>query len=205
MAYSSYVSPDRRFGVRSAHSSRHAGSKTGDQSRMQTRVAHSSRSRRSDDVFNRMAMRPLYGTAAPELEPQYEADVRVIRPERKAQTQQETSLVPTLIKMAAIVIVVAAALSFMRIMLTSNTVVTMIENDAISSQISEVRSQGTALEMEQSVLTTPAAIRAQAKRLNMTAPSSIMTITLKPDIVAIENGDTLSLSGTIKNVVEIAD
>lgn len=167
------------------------------------RVSSASGSSRSNQVFDRMSMRPIFGSAAPELDSTYESDVRVIRTGGKAATVKQPTLLPTLVKMAALVIVLVAVLSFIRIILTSSAVVTMIENDTISTQITEARSTGISLEMEQSVLKNPSAIRAQAKQMNMSAPYSATTITLKPDIVAIENGETLSLSGTIKNVVQI--
>ena len=104
-------------------------------------------------------------------------------------------------KMAAIVLVVVAALCFARIALTNATVSTMIESDALSAQISEARSTGTSLEMEQSTLSNTAAINSAAKRLGMTAPYEVGTIALSPDVVATDANGSLSLSGTVKNVV----
>ena len=103
--------------------------------------------------------------------------------------------------MAAIVLVVVAALCFARIALTNATVSTMIESDALSAQISEARSTGTSLEMEQSTLSNTAAINSAAKRLGMTAPYEVGTIALSPDVVATDANGSLSLSGTVKNVV----
>lgn len=193
MAYGTYGNAARRQSAQSSRSSRSRGA----------RGARTARSDRNSQVLDRMSMRPIFGSAAPELQPEYRSDVHVVRTGRSLQTQQQPSLLPTLVKMAAVVIVTIAILSFARIMLTSNAVVTMIENESLSSQITEARSTGISLEMEQSVLKNPSAIRAQAKQMNMVAPLSATTITLKPDIVAIESGDTLSLSGTIKNVVQI--
>lgn len=193
MAYGNYGNASQRIGARPSRSSRSGNS----------RMPRNARSSRSAEVLDRMSMRPIYGTAAPALQPEYESDVRVIRPDRQTQVQQQPSMLPTMVAMAAIIIIVVAVLSFARIVLTSSAVVTMIENETISSQITEARSTGISLEMEQSVLKNPSAIRAQAKQLNMVAPAGSTTITLKPDIVSIESGDTLSLSGTIKNVVQI--
>ena len=94
-----------------------------------------------------------------------------------------------------------AALCFARIALTNATVSTMIESDALSAQISEARSTGTSLEMEQSTLSNTAAINSAAKRLGMTAPYEVGTIALSPDVVATDANGSLSLSGTVKNVV----
>ncbi len=132
-------------------------------------------------------------------------EVRAYRPGQSQEVKAAPSILSTLGKMVAIFIVVVAALSFVRIMLTNQTVTTMLESDALSAQISEARSTGTSLEMEQSVLSNSNAVKVQAKRLGMTAPATTSTINLTPDVVAINNGDTLSLSDTIKNVVEIQE
>lgn len=179
-------------------------------------VASSARSQRS----SRSAEAPFFGQAAPVLRPDYQEenyrpDIRIISAgtsagagaatRAAARTQGASSVASTAVKMAAIVIVLVAVLSFVRIALTSSSVTTMIQSDALSAQISEARSAGTSLEMEQSVLKNPSAVKAQAKQLGMSAPSGATTITLEPDVVAINNGDTLSLSDTIKNVVEVAE
>ncbi len=130
-------------------------------------------------------------------------DVRAIRGGSHAAPQP--SLLATAAKMAAVFIVVVAALSFVRIMLTSEAVTTMIESDALSTRITEARAAGTALEMEQSVLSNPAAVKEQAGKMAMAAPAETGSIALTPDVVDIENGDRLSLSGTIKNVVELQE
>lgn len=170
-----------------------AASRTG-----QVRRSTSARSRRTQD-----ASAPFFGQAAPVLQPEYECDVRVIGTGSIARGETTPSLVSTTVKMLAVVIVLIAVLSFVRIALTSNAVTTMIQSDSISAQISEARSAGTSLEMEQSVLTSPSAVKAQAKKMGMAAPAQTTTIMLEPDVVAIKNGDTLSLSDTIKNIVQI--
>lgn len=126
-------------------------------------------------------------------------DVRVVR--GGANEQQGVNMLVEVAKMAAIVLVVVAALCFARIALTNATVSTMIESDTLSAQISEARSTGTSLEMEQSTLSNTAAINSAAKRLGMTAPYEVGTITLSPDVVATDANGSLSFSDTVKNVV----
>lgn len=153
-----------------------------------------------------------YGSAAyrldryPDYAPQSSrqsrrAEVRAMR--TGAQEQDKPSLLVTAGIMAAIILVVVAALSFARIMLTSQAVSTMIQSDSISGQITEARATGVSLEMEQSVLSNPHAIEAAAQRLGMSAPASVGTLVLDPDVVAVSNDGTLSLSETVKNVVEV--
>ena len=128
-----------------------------------------------------------------------QSDMRVVR--GGANAQPSVNILVEIAKMAAIVLVVVAALCFARIALTNATVSTMIESDALSAQISEARSTGPSLEMEQSTLSNTAAINSAAKRLGMTAPYEVGTIALSPDVVATDANGSLSLSGTVKNVV----
>lgn len=129
------------------------------------------------------------------------SDVRAMRTGGIRDTQPQSSLLVTIGKLAAIVIVVVAALSFARIALTNAAVTTMIESDTLSAQISEARATGVELEMKQSVLTSPAAINSAAKRLRMDPPGAVGTIVLEPDVVAYSQDEGLSLSETVKNVV----
>ena len=126
-------------------------------------------------------------------------DVRVVR--GGAASRPSVNMLIELAKMAAIVLVVIAALCFARIALTNATVSTMIESDAISAEISQARSTGTSLEMEQSTLSNTAAINSAAKRLGMAAPAEVGTIALSPDVVATDDTGALSFSDTVKNVV----
>ena len=126
-------------------------------------------------------------------------EVRVVR--GGAATKQNVGILVEIAKMAAIVLVVVAALCFARIALTNATVATMIESDSISAQISEARSAGTSLEMEQSTLSSTSALSSAVKRLNMYAPAEVGTIQLPADVVATDANGALSLSGTVKNVV----
>lgn len=153
-----------------------------------------------------------YGTSAYRLDafPLYEpeprqqrerADVRVVRTGGAAQTGTDASLLVTAAKLAAVLIAVVAVLCFIRIGLTSATVATMIESDSISTQIEEARATGVGLEMEQSVLTSPSAIKQAVNRLGMAAPEEVGTIALGPDVVVLDEAGSLSLSGSVKNVV----
>jgi cell division protein FtsL len=120
-----------------------------------------------------------------------------------ATEKSSTPLLITAAKMAAIVLVVVAVLAFARIALTSATVTTLIESDAISTQIQTARSTGVSLEMEQSVLANSSAIKASAKKLGMAAPGEIGVIALTPDVVAVDANGDLSLSDSVKNLVEV--
>ena len=149
--------------------------------------------------------------AYPAFEPERErergydrrGDVRAVRTGTRQSTSNDTqaSLLVTAAKLAAVVLVLVAALSFARIALTNAAVTTMIESDALSAQIATARSSGVSLEMEQSVLSSKSALTSAVKRLGMGAPATIGSITLDPDVVALDADGNLSLSGSVKNVV----
>ena len=129
------------------------------------------------------------------------SDVRTVRTQGKPAQDAQPSLLATAGKLAAVVIVLVAVLSFARIALTNAAVTMLIESDTLSAQIAEARSSGVGLEMQQSVLSSPTAINSAVKRLGMTAPAEVGTIVLDPDVVAYDANGTLSLSDSVKNVV----
>ena len=129
------------------------------------------------------------------------ADVSAVRTGGAQRASQASSQLVTLARMAAIVIAVIAVLCFARIALTSAAVATMIESDTLSSQIEEARATGVSLEMEQSVLTSPSAIKGAVKRLGMIDPGEVDVIELGQDVVALDKNGNLSLSDSVKNVV----
>lgn len=150
------------------------------------------------------AARAYRQNSYPEFVPERQfssSDVRAVRTGGAARQDARPSLIPTIGKLAAIVIVVVAVLCFARIALTNAAVTTLIESDAIATQIEQARSSGVGLEMQQSVLSSPTAINSAVKRLGMTAPNEVATINLDPDIVAYDSEGTLSLSDSVKNVV----
>ncbi len=121
--------------------------------------------------------------------------VRVV-PGQKTRTSTQTtpSTVVTLAKAAAVVLVVAALLCFVRIAISSATVSTSIESQQITSQINDARSGGTGLEVQQSSLSNPTRVKGEATRLKMAAPETVATIDLGTDVVATDDAGNLSLS-----------
>ena len=99
------------------------------------------------------------------------------------------------------ILVVIAVVCCVRIALTSATVSTMIESDALSTQIAEARSVGTGFEMEQSGLTSTSVLKGAAKRMGMTTPYEVGAIALPADVVATDADGNLSFSGTVRNVI----
>lgn len=129
------------------------------------------------------------------------SDVRAVRTGTRQEADSSAALLVTIAKLTAIVFVFVAVLCFARIALTNAAVTTMIESDALSAQITEARSSGVSLEMEQSVLSSTSAINAAVKRLGMAAPGEVGSITLDPDVVALDANGGLLFSDSVKNVV----
>jgi len=121
----------------------------------------------------------------------------------REKTQDKQVSLVLLARLAAVVLVVLAVASCMRIAITSATVNVLIESDTISSEITQARSAGTGLEMEQSVLTSQPALNAAAKKLGMSAPWEVGLIELGEDVVATDAAGNIVLSDTVKNLVRI--
>ncbi len=120
--------------------------------------------------------------------------------QREQKLDKSLSQVRIIATMVAIIIIVATVASFASISLTNSAFVTMMENDAISSQILIEKSNGVSLEMEQTVLSSPSAIKDSAKKMAMSAPAQSEVFALDPDIVAYDNEGDLSLSQTVSNL-----
>lgn len=142
-------------------------------------------------------------SAVPDFAPERtrRSNVRAVRTGTRRDADANASLLVTAAKLAAVVFVFVAALCFARIALTNAAVTTMIESDALSAQITEARSSGVSLEMEQSVLSSTSALNAAVKRLHMAAPGEVGSLALDPDVVALDADGGLLFSDSVKNVV----
>lgn len=135
-----------------------------------------------------------YGSAAPE--PRHEQNVRVIRGRRHQVETLDNRLI-TGAKIALILLVLFAVLGCIRVGFMSMAVSASIETEQIQSNIDTARSDGTTLEVEQSGLTNPAAVKKAATKLGMAAPTSTETIKLSKDVVATDDSGKLSLSKSL--------
>lgn len=135
-----------------------------------------------------------YGSAAPE--PRHEQNVRVIRGRRHQVETLDNRLV-TGAKIVLILLALFAVLGCIRVGFTSMAVSASIETEQIQSNIDTARSDGTTLEVEQSELTNPTAVKKAATKLGMAAPTSTETIKLSKDVVATDDSGNLSLSKSL--------
>lgn len=131
-------------------------------------------------------------------------DVRVVPGSRTgAEPKKKGVTTGLIIKLAIAVMVVATVVCFAQITLKSATSVMLADSSAIESSMDSIKSNSTTLEVQNSALSTTAAIKAHAEKLGMAAPYEVDTITLQKDIVATDDSGALSLSGSIKNAAEI--
>ena len=137
-----------------------------------------------------------YPERAPERSPRERISVV---PGRGTRTQTPTlpSNVVFLAKAAAVVLLVVSLVGFARIGLMSATISTTMQSSQLTSQISDARSSGAALEVSQSTLSNPTKVTQQAGKLGMAAPETTGVITLDKDVVATDESGALSLSKSV--------
>ena len=137
-----------------------------------------------------------YPERAPERSPRERISVV---PGRGTRTQTPTlpSNVVFLAKAAAVVLLVVSLVGFARIGLMSATISTTMQSSQLTSQISDARSSGAALEVSQSTLSNPTKVKQQAGKLGMAAPETTGVITLVKDVVATDESGALSLSKSV--------
>ncbi|HIT51800.1 MAG TPA: cell division protein FtsL [Candidatus Aveggerthella excrementigallinarum] len=123
-------------------------------------------------------------------------DVRVVRGRGAHATPLNPQLV-TLAKIAAAVLVVIALVCCVRVALTAATVTTGTASDELSTQISEVRSSTSDLEVRQSMLANPTNVKREAQGLGMVEATDVTSITLPEDVVQTGADGDLSLSKSL--------
>ena len=137
-----------------------------------------------------------YPERAPERSPRERISVV---PGRGTRTQTPTlpSNVVLLAKAAAVVLLVVSLVGFARIGLMSATISTTMQSSQLTSQISDARSSGAALEVSQRTLSNPTKVKQQAGKLGMAAPETTGVITLDKAVVATDESGALSLSKSV--------
>mgnify|MGYP007042234648 CR=1 FL=1 len=102
-----------------------------------------------------------------------------------------------LAKAAAVVLLVVSLVGFARIGLMSATISTTMQSSQLTSQISDARSSGAALEVSQSTLSNPTKVKQQAGKAGHGRPRDHGVITLDKDVVATDESGALSLSKSV--------
>lgn len=87
-----------------------------------------------------------------------------------------------------------------RIGFASATVTTSLETERLSAQVESVRSGSVHLEVTESALGNPTAVKETAvKQLGMAAPEEVGKLTLSEDVVAFDDAGNLSLARSLSN------
>lgn len=103
-------------------------------------------------------------------------------------------------KIAVVAFVLFAVIGFARVAISAATVTTSIESQQLAGQISDARTEGSDLEVTQSMLSNPTRIKAEAAALGMGAAADVENIDLSGDVVVTDEAGNLSLSGSVAAV-----
>lgn len=125
--------------------------------------------------------------------------VRVV-PGRKQQTQSSSLSDFHVLAVKVIVAVLAAVLciGFIQVGLASAAYSTASKSSELRGEIAQMRSEGQSLAVEKSLIATPSHLRmVAADELKMSAPAKVATITMEPDVVALDSAGNLSLTKSI--------
>lgn len=135
----------------------------------------------------------------PERAPERGPRIRVV-PGKGIPTKADT-LSPSLVmlaKMFAVFVVIMALLGFVRIGLASATVSTAVATEELSTQIENAHASANSLEVTESYLSNPVALKGKAAGLGMAEAAETGTLTLPKDVIVTDASGNLSLSGSLK-------
>lgn len=144
-----------------------------------------------------MSAQPAFATY-PERSPERSPRERIrVVPGRRG-TSSDTGTTPQRVLLSIVVVLgVLTLVALANLFLSAATVKTSMQTQAISTQISEARAEGTTLEVTQSLLSNPTRVRQQAEKLGMSAPAEVGNIVMSQDIVSTDESGALSLSRSV--------
>ena len=104
----------------------------------------------------------------------------------------------------AVILLILAVSSFIRIAFTSASVTTGIERQAASAQLAQERSVAGALEVQNAQLSNTTRVMDAADGMGMSAPADAEAIYLEPDVVVVDESGQLSLAQSVRRAGEQA-
>lgn len=138
---------------------------------------------------------PRYPQYAPERSPK----IHVVPGNRPAQEEALSPMLLFMAKVAVVMLVLFAVLGFARVGLASATVSTAVSVDALTEEVTTVRSQGNDLEVQQSHLSNPTHLKqVAATELGMGEAAESIDLRMGKDIVSTDARGNLSLSASIQ-------
>lgn len=124
--------------------------------------------------------------------------VRVVRGRKHSAYPTLSDFHVLAIKMGVALLAVFLVIGFVRVALASAAYSTASEASSLRAQISDARTTGESLAVQESLLSSPSNIRTEAgNRLSMTAGSATETMTLSVDPVAIDSDGNLSFAQSV--------
>lgn len=123
----------------------------------------------------------------------------------EAVKQARTLPAPVMVALAAAIVIVALVIiCFVRIGLSSDTVLVQMRSQEITDTITSTRSAGRVLEVQKGALSNASRIRSEAIFLGMMDPEATESLVLRPDTVTTDDAGNLSLAGSVARVAQAA-
>lgn len=137
-----------------------------------------------------------------EFEPSYRPDLRVLPGRERVDYANRIGVSPlfmTCLKIGIMAIIFIAIVGVCRVWFTSQTVASLMEADALSTQIAEARATGDELEVQQTVLSNSTRVQSYAAENLGMVPTYGATeyIDLAAGALAVDSAGNLSLAGSI--------
>ena len=127
--------------------------------------------------------------------------VRVVPGRKHTANPALSDFAITAIKALLACLIVFLVIGFVRVGLASAAYSTASQASDLRTEISNARTTGESLAVQESLLSSPGNIRTQAdEKLNMQAGVSSETITLSVDPVSIDSAGNLSFAGSVSRI-----
>ncbi len=107
-----------------------------------------------------------------------------------------------LFALGILAICLCTVLGVISLNLSAAAVSTSMDSQTLSSQIEEAKTEGTALEVTESLLSNPTRVRQQAEKLGMATDANAQVIDMEKDVVCTDDAGNLSLSASIETAIE---
>ncbi len=144
-----------------------------------------------------MSAQPAYAMYPERVQERPTRERISVVPGGRTSSAPQTVTPGLVLKVVISAMLVFAAIAVANLYISAATVKTSMQAQAISSQIDEARSEGTSLEVTESLLSNPTRVRQQAEALGMSAPVESETITMPADVVVTDEAGSLSLSRSV--------
>ncbi len=152
-----------------------------------------------------MAGMPAYrydrAAAQPSRQPELSPSVRVVPGRKHVANPAVSDGFVLFVKVMVAVLIAFLVFGFARVYLSSTAYSVASEASSLRAQISDARTTGESLAVQESLLSSSSNIRTQAaERLGMGSASASATITLSADPVAVDSAGNLSFAESVSRL-----